>query len=674
MAVTLCPQFSFTAGQLDSNIAQRGDLQQYYKGLKKAENVMIKLTGGVKRRYGTKLLRAAPATNVTQDFRIIDYNGFNNDGTTFTHIIVFGENTADVYDVHNNTYLCSFNTGKSASLISQCDYETDRNKIIFVHETVKPFAITWANYGTQAADYSVADVDLINIPDYEFVANDKTGTTLGGGTLTPSGVQGYVTLTASTGTPFANTNISPTATDADWEGKKIVISPVGVIRIVTKKSNTVVLGYVERRISSTDAVAAANWTVEIGWEPIISATRGYPRTIAFYAGRMYFGGTTSIPNLLMASTIEDNYDFDLGDASDNDGFYELLDSRDTAHIYMLQSRNTLEIYCNESVYVIATSGFISPVNVKVTRASSVGIIERAEAPLISDGGSMYINNDENGIYYLSYMFDVESYSSQIISQMSSELVSSSDSTFNTVVWKGNDEFKNNIFAYIDRDDNVVFITVLLSQEVVGFSKLIFKHNGNNSRIYAIYAAKDKFYLIKDSGLAGGYDFVCLDPSRYLDSSVQATVAAGGATGLTRHASTTVDVILMTDGSYLGQFDVDAGGNLNLGTNDYDGQNIEIGYGYVASIETLPIENVQQIGSSIGKEKIISEVFVNPEELANMTINDYSIVDTSNTNAIKNSFVNRTQYGWSREQTIRISQTKPLALSIRNIQVKAEVNE
>ena len=674
MAVTLCPQFSFTAGQLDSNIAQRGDLQQYYKGLKKAENVMIKLTGGVKRRYGTKLLRSAPATNVTQDFRIVDYNGFNADGTTFTHVIVFGQNTADVYDASNNTYLCSFNTGKSASLMSQCDYETDRNKIIFVHETVKPFAITWANYGTQAADYSVADVDLINVPDYEFVANDKTGTTLGGGTLTPSGVQGYITLTAGSGTPFANTNISPTATDADWEGKKIVINPVGVIRIVTKKSNTVVLGYVERRISSTDAVAAANWTVEIGWEPIISATRGYPRTIAFYAGRMYFGGTTSIPNLLMASTIEDNYDFDLGDASDNDGFYELLDSRDTAHIYMLQSRNTLEIYCNESVYVIATSGFISPVNVKVTRASSVGIIERAEAPLISDGGSMYINNDKNGIYYLSYMFDVESYSSQIISQMSSELVSSSNSTFNTVVWKGNDEFKNNIFAYIDRNDNVVFITVLLSQEVIGFSKLIFKHNGNNSRIYAIYATKDKFYLIKDSGLAGGYDFVCLDPTRYLDSSVQATAAAGRLTGLTRHASTTVDAILVEDGSYIGQFDVDAAGEIDLGTNDYDAKAIEIGYGYVASIETLPIENVQQIGSSIGKEKIISEVFVNPEELANMTINDYTIIDTNNTNAIKESFVNRTQYGWSREQTIRISQTKPLALSIRNIQVKAEVNE
>lgn len=674
MAVTLCPQFSFTAGQLDENILQRGDLQQYYKGLKKAENVMIKLTGGAKRRYGTKLLRAAPVTNASKEFRIIDYNGVGADGKTFTHLIVFGENTADVYDVDTNTYLCSFATGKTAALMTQCDYETDRNKIIFVHETVPPFAVTWANYGTNAGDYSIANLDLINIPDYEFTANDKTGTTLGGGTLTPSGVQGYVTLTASTGTPFANTNISPTATNADWAGKKIIISPVGVVRIVSKKSNTVVLGYVERRISSTDAVAAANWTVEIGWEPIISATRGYPRTIAFYAGRMYLGGTKTIPNLLMASTIEDNYDFDLGDASDNDGFYELLDSRDTAHIYMLQSRNTLEIYCNESVYIIATAGFISPVSIKVTRASSVGIIGRSEAPLISDGGSIYINNDENGVYYLSYMFDVESYSSQLISQMASSMVSCSSSTFNTMVWKGNDEYKNNFFTYIDEDNNVVFVTILLSQEVIAFTKQIFKHNGNDSNIYCIYASKDKFYLIKDSGLAGGYDFVCLDSTCYLDSSVTATAAAGRLNGLTRHANTTVDAILVENGSYLGRFAVNGTGVLNLGTNAYNGKNVEIGYGFFAEIETLPVEDIQKIGSSIGKEKIISEVFVNPEKLANMTINGYTIVDKDGLSAQTNSFVNRTQYGWSREQTIKISQTKPLDLSIRNIQIKAEVNE
>ena len=115
-------------------------------------------------------------------------------------------------------------------------------------------------------------------------------------------------------------------------------------------------------------------------------------------------------------------------------------------------------------------------------------------------------------------------------------------------------------------------------------------------------------MIKDSGLAGGYDFVCLDPECYLDSSVSATVAAGAVTGLARHVSTTVDVILKTDSSYLGQFAVDAGGNLNLGTNDYDGQDIEIGYGYLAEIETLPIEDVQRIGSSMCSLRHLRNVF------------------------------------------------------------------
>ena len=43
----------------------------------------------------------------------------------------------------------------------------DRNKkIIFVHETVKPFAITWAKlWDSLAGDYTVADLDLVNIPD-----------------------------------------------------------------------------------------------------------------------------------------------------------------------------------------------------------------------------------------------------------------------------------------------------------------------------------------------------------------------------------------------------------------------------------------------------------------------------------------------------------------------------
>ncbi len=670
MTAALFPQYSFSAGQLDEGLSHRGDLQQYYKGLKKAENVIIKLTGGIKRRYGTKLLRQAPATNANKDFRIIDYRGIGEDGKTFTHIIVFGENTADVYDVANNGFLCSFATGKTAALMAQCDYETDRNKIIFVHESVPPFAITWKNYGKQTKDYSISNIDLVNVPKYEFEVKDKNGDCQ----LTPSGTIGYIKLTANSGSPFANTNISTSAKDEDWAGKKIVISPVGVVRIVSKKSNTEVLGYVERKLSTTEAITAGNWHIELGWEPILSESRGYPRTIAFYAGRMYFGGTKALPNLLMASTIEDNYDFDLGDASDNDGFYELLDSRDTAHIYMLQSRNTLEVYCNESVYVIATSGFVSPVNIKVTRASSVGIIERTEVPLISDGGSVYMDNDQHGIYYLSYLFDSGSYSSQLISQMSSSLVSSSGSNFNTIVWKGNDEYKNNFFSYIDKDKNVVLVTILLGQEVIAFTKQKFKHAKKDSKIYCIYASKDKFYLIKDSGIDDSCDLVCFDAESYLDNSVFATVTEKTVTGLTRHTNTAVDVISVENGEYLGVFNVGGDGNLVFSTNDHNGKRVEVGYKFLSEIETFPLENIQSIASNLCKEKKITKVYINPEKIANMVINGEAVVNELNSTAKTEPFFISPYGGWDNVQSLIITQNKPLDFGIKNFQVKMEINE
>ena len=156
--------------------------------------------------------------------------------------------------------------------MSKCDYEMDGNKIIFTEENTAPFQISFTGgSASSASTYTVSDVDLSNIPYYEFVANDFTPT---GAALTPSAVSGYITLTASAGTPFQG--VQP--------GMKVRITPVGYVRIISVKSDTLAVGFVERHLSSTDPIAAGSWLIEKGWEPIISATRGWPRTLAFYAG------------------------------------------------------------------------------------------------------------------------------------------------------------------------------------------------------------------------------------------------------------------------------------------------------------------------------------------------------------------------------------------------------
>lgn len=662
---TLHPQFSFTAGQVDSSLEQRGDLEAYYKALKKAENCIINITGGVNRRYGTRFLRNAPIGNV---FRIIDYTARAN-GVDYTNIIVFGENTADVYNVETGNYLTSFVTGKTAALMSKCDYEIDGNKILFVHESVKPFQITFTGgSSTTPSNYAVSDIVFNNVPNYEFVVNDSTN--VAWGTLTPSGTSGYITLTASSGTPFNGTMV----------GKKISISPIGVVRINQVVSSTVVKAFVEKKLQDTTAIEAGQWTIELGWEPIISDTRGYPRTLCFYAGRLYFGGTSALPNLLLASTIEDNYDFDLGDASDSDGFFEFTDSKDASHIYMLQARNTLEIYCNESVYVISTTGSVTPTTVKATRVSPTGIMQYSDAPLVSDGGSVYINNDRNGVFWMIYNFETQTYTCDIISELSSSLVSAAalPITYQTVVWKGDNKHKNNFFAYLDSDQNIVFVSVLLREKVKAFSKFVFNEKNAigatvQMPVLCIYPSKDKFFIVAKSTVRNLNQLFVFDPNRFLDDSTTATITGQTINGLDRYNNTMVDVILSDTGENIGLFQV-VGGSIDIRNTSYDGRPVEVGYGYFFDIETMPIEDVQNIGSSIGKLKNISELFVNPEEVANMTINGRLVVDKSNSTAQTEPFVNRTLVGWDRAKTINISQTKPLKLGIKNILAKVEVNE
>lgn len=668
MATAFQPQFSFTAGQVDEALEQRGDLEMYYKALKKAENCFINITGGVDRRYGTKYLNVAPPGNA---FRIIDYTARANN-VDYTNIIVFGENVADVYNVSSCKYLGRFNTGKSATLMSQCDYETDGNRILFVHETVKPFQIVYSGgSGSSLGNFQVSDIVFENIPYYEFSVNDDTNATYG--TLTPSGTSGYITLTASSGTPF----------NADLVGKKISISPVGIVRINKFVSGTVVKGFVEKALQDTEAIPAGSWTIEKGWEPIMSATKGYPRTLAFYAGRLYFGGTTALPNLLLASTIEDNYDFDLGDASDSDGFYEFTDSKDASHIYMLQSRNTLEIYCNESVYVISTTGPITPTSIKATRVSPTGIMPYTDAPLIADGGSLYINNDKSGVYWMIYNFDNQTYLCDLISELASTMVSAAAPpvTYQTTVWKGDKKHRNNFFAFVDEEQNIVFVSLLLREKVKAFSKMIIQERATDHQIHkmpvvCIYASKDRFFIIAKSETKNSHYLFVLDSDSYLDNSGVYTVQNKQIEGLDRYNNTVVDVIFLKTGLH-------ATANVSENKMDFtrnvyveNGDKLEIGYPYYITLETMPVEDVQNLGSSIGKDKKINMLFVNPKEISNMTINGSKRIYTTNNEPQVRPFVERAliNLGWDKNRTIRLSQREPMKFGIKNMLARVEVHD
>jgi hypothetical protein len=808
MARSFLPQFTFSSGQFDPDLYQRGDLKSYYAGAKTIRNCFCKLTGGVERRYGTEYVDSTPAkctletlsdggftltnlddgtaanlidgnretTIVTNNVASTDYEIFKYDfgsektiqyvdvydvyvsgytgdavdgwklqistnGTDWTDIsagagnyyqsgsrqdlsylvgtsgryvrllsgnsfasnpvsvsqvkiysysaendnvrlkqvqvnaegeaeffpilVVFGSYHAHLYYTQGDTtiFLNSIHTGLVETLNRTMSITIgDRASIIITDNTISPVEIKFLYcYDSYNAPISFRDttISLLNIPTYEFDPSDTSPAT----TLTPSAVTGYITLTAGASV-FLSTDV----------GKKIDIQPIGRLRIIQYDSDTVVKANVEQKLSGTDAIASGSWTIERGWEPIISSTRGWPLCSAYYNGRLYFGGTRSLPALLMASTIEDNFDFDLADQSDSDGFWRALKTRHPAIVTSLQSHNTLEIYTSEGVYILS-SGNITPANVNVKRATPVGIKQFTDPEEIQSTGSVYLDSNNDAIYRLVYTDDLQSYQSNLISQHAGSLIQiKSDPYYAFGLWTGDINFRADQLFFINPDDEIITATLFLDENVSAFSVLDIKYRNPSTdamtkcSLISLEPCDNGIAIVaKSSGADDKYCIVFMRDDRYLDFSQKPTPSGTTITVGSKWDGEKLDVV--ADGDHLGTFTV-ASGAIDLGGTYTD---VEVGWPFYSEIETLPIENLEQIGSSIGKDKSISQVYINPKSIANLYINDSLVFDETNANAKTESFVYRAVFGWSREQTLKISQQKPLEFSIKNILMTIEVN-
>ena len=107
-------------------------------------------------------------------------------------------------------------------------------------------------------------------------------------------------MTAS-GTPFTSAHVNQYIQGAGGRARILEFLTTAPVRVVT-----VIPFY------STTAIANNDWELLTGFEDVWSATRGYPRTVTFHAGRLYFGGSRDRPNTIWGSKIALFFDFDPG--------------------------------------------------------------------------------------------------------------------------------------------------------------------------------------------------------------------------------------------------------------------------------------------------------------------------------------------------------------------------
>jgi hypothetical protein len=269
--------------------------------------------------------------------------------------------------------------------LSNIVWTQSADTLIVVHQDVAPIKIV---RGANDYSWTASTITFDTYPSYAFTAT----TTNPAGTLTPSAVSGKVTLTASSAV-FSSGSV----------GQYVNATPQGRAKIVKYNSTTSVDAITEFPFFNTSAIANGSWEYESGYENVWSSTRGYPRSVTFHEGRLYFGGSKSRPSTIWGSKVGLFFDFLGTEGLDDDAVEATLDTNTFNAIVDIISGRDLQVFTTGGEFYVPQNGLdpITPTNFFVKTASRNGIKEGIRVQQL-ESGTLFVQRQGKSLNEFAY--------------------------------------------------------------------------------------------------------------------------------------------------------------------------------------------------------------------------------------------------------------------------------
>jgi hypothetical protein len=649
-------QTNFTSGELDPKLRARIDLQQYYNGLEKAQNIVIQPQGGFTRRAGTKYLSELPSS-AADGVRMVHFEFSVND----SYMLIFVNQRMYVYkdgtlitDINGsgNDYLAV--TAVTSSIIPNMCWAQSADTLILVHEDMNPVKIL---RGATDSSWSVSNLSFTFIPKYAYSLSVSSPSA----TLTPSAEEGKVTLTAGSSV-FSSGNVD----------QYINASPQGRARIVEYVSGTEVKAITEVPFFDTTAIASGDWDLETGYEDTWSVTRGWPRSAVFYEGRLYFGGSSSRPSTLWGSRVSDFFNFDPGESFDDAALEATLDTgRFNAIIDLYAGRNLQVFTTGGEFYIPQTLGDpITPSNLAVQEQTSNGA--RIGIRVVNvDGATVFVQRQGKALAEFIFSDTVNGYVATKISLLSSHLLKTPEEM--AVRRATSTDEGDQLLIVNSEDGTIACYTLLRAQEIIAPSEWV-----TDGEYVSVGVDIADTYVVVKRNIDGSdvYYVELFDNDLTLDCAKSGTTGAS-VTGLDFLEGETVKVI--RDGI------IESDKTVASGEIDFDleaTESYQVGINYTPEVITLPVEPRLPSGNIRGFKKRILEINSEHFESQAVTVNGEQVAfrqfGEDNLDQAVQPFtgVKRSGplLGFSNEGKITITQTVPLKMNVLALDYKVSVGQ
>ncbi len=279
--------------------------------------------------------------------------------------------------------------------------------LIFFHEDHQPHRVQ-----RQGADNEWDDLAVVfkNIPKHEYAVNNVQPA----GTLTPSSIENLSDLTRSSGTWSDPGDIGTYITGNSGRARitEIVTS--------TKARASVIVPFF-----NTSAISSGDWTHEQGWEPVISAARGWPKCGTIWERGLWMGGLKSVPNAFLRSTLDDPFDLDLARALRDDGIFGQIDHpKEVAEIFFINNGRHLQFFTSAAEYFTLPNdeSGVGPDNIAVKLTSDIGIKGPGLAVINVEGAALFIQRTGSAVREFVFTDLEQAYDANNIALLSPHLI------------------------------------------------------------------------------------------------------------------------------------------------------------------------------------------------------------------------------------------------------------
>ena len=649
---------NFSTGELDPLLRARVDLQAYANALSKATNVLIQPQGGLRRRPGLKHIYELPNTSTESagnGVRMVSFQFSVDD----SYMLVFTHNR--MYVIKNGVVQTNINgsgnpyltTTIGSTIVDDMCWTQSADTLIVVHPDIQPVRIT----RTSDTAWTSTTITFDSIPKYAFTLTTTTPTS---GHLTPSAVSGNVTLTSQN-----------SAFSASSVNQYINASPQGRARIVEYVSNTIVKAVVEYPFFNTSNIPQGSWEVESGYEDVWSSAKGWPRTVTFHEGRLYFGGSKSRPSTVWGSKIGLFFDFVPNESLDDDAVEATLDTNDLNVIIDIVSSRDFQVFTTGGEFYVPQQGTdpITPLTFTFKNVSRNGSKPGTRVQSV-ESGSVYIQRQGKSLNEFVFSDTQLTYITQRISLLAGHLLKSPQ---RIALRRASSTDESDLLLMTNTSDgSMAIFSIMRSQQITSPSEFT-----TDGEFIDVGVDVTQIYVVTKRVFNGTtrYFIEQFKDDLYTDCAFVGASAGGVGSGLP-HIGKSLNVI--TDGVPQSNETVSAGGAVTFDRESTT--NYEVGLPITVYVKTMPVEIKLQTGSRVSFKKRIVEISAVLKDTQHMLMNDQPVITRTLDNPLLDlavptfTGIKRVNgvLGYRNEQAIEVAQNLPLKMNLLGLDYRVAV--